>query len=173
MASSSSSLAITAAPGKTGGDLGGEVGAGEDGGAVPGQEGRQPSARAGVEPLGQAEHRRALREIRGYLSERVAGDGHDEEVGVRDLGQRDRSDVADVHIRQVALVAAGLGDRPRLFGIANRERDFVPAVGEEARERRPPRAAADDGGSHLRRTKSISTGTPSRSKRSRSRFSTQ
>ncbi len=82
---------------------------------------------AGVEPLGQAEHRRALRETRGDLAERVAGDGHDEDVGVRDLGQRDRGDVAHVHIRQVALVAAGLGDRPRLLGIANRERDLVPA----------------------------------------------
>ena len=113
---------------------------------MAGQERRQPSARRGVEPLGQAEHRGALRETRGDLTERVAGDGHDEDVGVRDLRQRDRGDVAHVHIRQVALVAAGFGDRPRLLGISNRERDLVPAVGEEAGERRPPRAAADDGG---------------------------
>ena len=84
-------------------------------------------------------------------------------------------DVAEVDVRQVARVAAGLGDRRGLLGVAADERDLVVAVGQQAGERGAPGAAPDDDSAHTydRLTKSIETGTPSSSKRSRSWFSTQ
>jgi glycerol-3-phosphate dehydrogenase len=61
----------------------------------------------------------------------------------------------------------------RLLRVTARERHVVATIPEEAGEGRPPGAAADDDGAHYLRTKSMETGTPSRSKRSRSWFSTQ
>ena len=76
---------------------------------------------------------------------------------------RDCVDARQVDVTQVARVAAGLADCTRLLGVAARERDVVAAVGEETRERRPPRARADDGDPHPRFTKSMATGVPSSS----------
>ena len=83
-------------------------------------------------------------------------------------------DVAQVGVRQVARVPARLGDRARLLGVAAGEHDLVlVAVGQHACERRPPGPPTDDEDLHVRRTKSIDTGTPPRLKRFRNSFSTQ
>ena len=77
-------------------------------------------------------------------------------------------------MREVARVAAGLGDRARLLGVAAGERHVVLAVLRgRARTRVPHDPPPDDDDLHVRWTKSIETGTPARSKRSRSSFSTQ
>ena len=76
-------------------------------------------------------------------------------------------------MREIARVAAGLGDHARLLGVAAGERDVVLPVLQDARERRPPGPATDDDDLHVRSTKSIETGTPPRLKRFRSSFSTQ
>ena len=86
---------------------------------------------------------------------------------------RRRLDAAEVAVREIARVAAGLGDHARLLRVAAGERDVVLAVLQDARERRPPGPAADDDDVHERWTKSIETGTPARLKRLRSSFSTQ
>ena len=70
-------------------------------------------------------------------------------------------DAGEVRVAEVARVAAGLGDRAGLLGVAAGERDLVAALGEERRERRAPRAAADDDDPqrrHERRTKSMIDG---------------
>ena len=82
-------------------------------------------------------------------------------------------DAAQVDALEVARVASRLGDRLRLLGGVAREHDVVPAVEQHPRERGAPRAGADDEEPHVRRAKSIETGTPSRPKRSRISFSTQ
>src|SRR5581483_2580634 len=49
-----------------------------------------------------------------------------------------------VRVPQVARVAAGPRDQLRLLRVATGERHLVPALGEQLRERAPPRPATDD-----------------------------
>ncbi len=108
--------------------------------------------------------------------ERAAREGDDDQVGLleRGLGESGRRDVGEIDLGQVARVAAGLANRRRVLAALRGERDRDAAVGEQPREPRSPRAAADDDGAvHERRRKSIVTGTPSRANRARSSFSTQ
>ena len=83
------------------------------------------------------------------------------EFGTLEPGLRRGSVTGEIHLSQVARVAAGFADRRRLLRVTADERDRVAAVDEQAGERRSPRAGADDEGLHPRRTKSIATGTPS------------
>jgi len=53
------------------------------------------------------------------------------------------------------------------------EHDVVPAIEQDPCEHGAPRTRTDDEEPHVRRAKSIETGTPSRPKRSRISFSTQ
>ena len=77
------------------------------------------------------------------------------------LGTRDADELRGRHLR-----SSRGASRPASV-------DLVPALLQRAGERRTPRARPDDGDLHPRRTKSMITGTPSRPKCSRSRFSTQ
>ena len=79
----------------------------------------------------------------------------------------------EVDAGEVARVPAGLADGRGLLRVAARERDVVPALDQEPRERRAPRSRADDDDVHSERWKSIDTGTPWSSNRERSSFSTQ
>ena len=63
-------------------------------------------------------------------------------------GDRRRGDAGEVDVRRVARVAPRLADRGRLLRVAAGERHLVPVVDEQARERRPPRAAAHDDDVH-------------------------
>ena len=174
-ARASSSLAITAARRQAPGDLLREVRAREHRHRPAADERREALAAARVEALRQAEHGRRPRELGDDVAEGTARNGDHDDVGVPDRGRGDgrRLDACQRHVGQVARIAAGLCDRPCLVGVAGGERDFVTAVGEQAREGRPPGAGPDDDRSQDRRTKSIDTGTPSRSNSSRRRFSTQ
>src|SRR6478736_4530724 len=153
-----------------------DVRAGKDGNGATGDAGREALPRLRVEPLGEAEHRRGSGKCLDDLREGTArhGGGHDVDVlgGIR---ERDCLRRAQVDALQVTGIPAGLRDRLRLFGSAAREDDVVAPVEQHACERRSPRARADDEEPHRqdRLTKSIETGTPSRPKRSRRRFSTQ
>ena len=69
---------------------------------------------------------------------------------------------------EVGLLVRRLVDRR-----ANGDVTVVAASTQQLRERSPPRPAADDDCVHERFLKSIATGTPSSSNRSRSWFSTQ
>ena len=89
--------------------------------------------------------------------------------------ERDGLGPTEVDALQVVGVPARGRDRLGLLGRAAPEHDLVTALEQDARERRAPRARPDHEKPHRqdRFTKSIETGTPSRTKRSRSRFSTQ
>jgi hypothetical protein len=123
----------------------------------------------------QAQHRPRSRQRAHDLGEGAARDGDHVQVGACEPGvvDRRRRDAAQVGVREVARVVSGLLDLARLLGVARGERDVVAARAEQGRERRSPCSGSDDDGVHERRTKSIDTGTPSSSKRSRSWFSTQ
>src|SRR5207302_10524116 len=98
----------------------------------------------------------------------------DGEVDVgRSVVERYRLRVAEVDARQVARVAPRLRDRLALLARVTREHDLVSTLEQDVRERRPPRPRPGDEEPHVRRTKSMLTGTPSSPKRSRSSFSTQ
>jgi hypothetical protein len=158
------------------GDLLRHVRPGEDGDRAPAHSGREALARLRVESLGEAQHGRLPRQRLHDLGERAARHGDDDEVDPRGrVGERDRLGSLQVDALQVVRVPARPRDRLRLLGRVTREHHVVAAVEEHACERRPPRAGADDQEPHRqdRFTKSIETGTPSRPKRARSRFSTQ
>ena len=158
------------------GDLLRDVRAGEDGDGAAADARREALAGLRVEALGEAEHRRVARQRLDDLAEGLARHGGDDDVDVAgSVGERDRLGPAEVDALQVAGIPAGRRDRLRLLARAAREDDLVAALEEDARERRPPGARADHEKPHRqdRFTKSIETGTPSRPKRSRSRFSTQ
>src|SRR5262249_14650440 len=99
----------------------------------------------------------------------------DDELGAveRRLLDRGRVHTGEVDVAVEAGVATGLANRARVAGVMRRERHRVAAIGQEPGEPGPPGSPADDHRFHERRRKSIATGTPSSSKRSRSSFSTQ
>ncbi len=138
-------------------------------------ERREAVARRGVEALRQREHGSASGQRARDLGERLRRQREDDQVRLLEtcLGDCRSGNAGKVQLAQVARVAARLADRAHLLRVAARERHVVPTIGEQPRERRSPRPPADDGDVHARRTKSIETGTPSSSNRSRSRFSTQ
>src|SRR5436190_198065 len=136
----------------------------------------QALAGLGVETFRKAEHGRVARQRLDDVGEGLARHGGDDDVHVSgSVDERDRFGPAEVDALQVMGIRAGRRDRFRLLARAARQGDLVPAVEEDARERRPPGSRADHQKAHCqdRFTKSIETGTPSRTKRSRSRFSTQ
>jgi hypothetical protein len=120
-----------------------------------------------VEPLGQAEDRRRPGQATRDLAERVTRDCDNVEIGSgqRRVVERGGGDAVEVGVGQVAGVAAGLLDLARLLWVASRQDDVVAAAGEDAGERRAPRAGAGDNCFQLRLTKSIATGTPFSSNR--------
>ena len=109
-------------------------------------ERREPASRRRVETLCEAQDRRVAREVLDHLAEGPARHGDDDKLGVV--------------------------DHP-VVALAPEDLDVVPAVAEHAAEDGAPRACADDGDLHVRLTKSMDTGIPCRSKRSRTLFSTQ
>jgi hypothetical protein len=110
----------------------------------------------------------------GDLVVRLARHGDDDLVDIaRRSVERHGFVGALVDLLEIARVAARLGDCRRLLRGVAAEHDVVASLEQDVRERRPPRARAGDEKSHVRLTKSIDTGTPSSSKRSRSAFSTQ
>ena len=112
--------------------------------------------------------------MRDDVDERLARHRDDDDVGVAGRRvERNCFDRAQVDLLEIARVASRLGDRGGLLGGVAAEHDVVAALEQDVREGRAPRARAGDEKSHVRLTKSIDTGTPSSSKRSRSEFSTQ
>jgi len=93
--------------------------------------------------------------------------------GDRSLFQRRGADPVEPDLREMLRIPSCLRDRSRLFRIAGNECHIVPPLGEEAGEGGAPRSRPDHDRVHERLTKSMATGTPSSSKRARSRFSTQ
>ena len=152
-----------------------DVRTGEDCDRPARDERRQPCPRRRVEAFRQAEDRRVTRKGRDDVAEDTARDGEHDEVGLGDGGVADRrrADTGEVGILRVPRVSSRRGDRLGLNRVARGERHLVAVVAQQARERRSPRACADDDGSHSLVTKSMETGTPSRPKRARSSFSTQ
>jgi hypothetical protein len=127
-------------------DLCRDVGPGEDGDRTVPHERRQPTARARIETLRQAEDGRRSGQVVDDLAERTAGNGDNDELGV-------------LHGAVLPLPAEDL--------------DVVATVAQDVAEDGAPGSRVDDGGLHDRRTKSMETGIPCMSKRSRSLFSTQ
>jgi hypothetical protein len=68
---------------------------------------------------------------------------------------------------QVLRVPARFVDRARLLRVAAREGHIVPTIRKQPSEGGAPGTGADNDRLHERLTKSIATGTPSSSKRSR------
>ena len=121
------------------GDLLRHVRAREDGDRAAANPRGETLAGLGVEPFREAEHRRIARQRLDDLAERLARHGGDDDVHVApSVGERDRFDPAEVDALQVARIPAGLGDRSRLLARAARQGDLVPALEQDARERRPP-----------------------------------
>ena len=128
--------------GQAGGDLLRHVRPGEYGDRTVGDEGREPLAGRGIEALDEAEHRCAATDVVEHLAERSARHRDHDEVGLLVRRLVERGADGDGHV--------------------------VPAPGQQVGERGSPRAAADDDDVHVRFLKSIATGTPSSSNRSRS-----
>jgi hypothetical protein len=105
-----------------------------------------PAARARIETLHQSEDGRRSGQVADDLAERSAWDGDKHELGVR-------------HGAVLPLPAEDL--------------DVVATVAQDVAEDGAPGSRADDGRLHDRLTKSMDTGMPCMSKRSRSLFSTQ
>ena len=137
-ASSRSSLATTAAAGSPRDDLIGDGRTGEDSDRTVANESRQPCSRGGIEPLGQADNRRAARKLRYDVAEDTARNGDDDELGVRDrrVGNRHGDDVGEVCRLRVTRIPASRIHRIGLRGIARRECHLVAVVPKESR--RPP-----------------------------------
>ena len=127
-------------------DLCGDVRPGEDRDRPVLHERGQTATRSRIEALRQAQN--------GASSWKIGRDGAERLARNRDHDEFRRLDDGAVPV-------------------ATEERDVVSAVAQQPGEHRPPRTGPDDRGLQLRLTKSIATGTPSRSKRSRTWFSTQ
>jgi len=155
-------------------DLVGDVRAREDGDAAPAHAGGEALTGRRVEALREAQHRRLAGEAHDDVRERTARDRDDRDIDVaRRVVERHGTRGTQVDAGEVTRVASGVRDRARLLRRVAREHDVVLALEQDVRERRPPRAGPCDQEPHVRLTKSIDTGTPSSSKRSRSSFSTQ
>ena len=166
---------MTAAARQSGADLLREVRAGENGDRAILEEGREPRTGGRIEPLREAQHRAVGRELAHDVGIGAARNGEDDELGRcdRSLFQRRGPDPVDPDLREMLRIPSCLRDRSRLFRIAGNECHIVPPLGEEAGEGGAPRSRPDHDRVHERLTKSMATGTPSSSKRARSRFSTQ
>jgi hypothetical protein len=127
------------------------VGAGQDGDRTGLDDAREAPAGHGVESLHEAEDGRFTRRKRGHdLPEGAARHGHDDELRLREgrLADRARGDPGEIEVAHVAWIASGRLDRRGLLRVTAGEDDVVPAQREEGRERRAPRAPADDDGVH-------------------------
>ena len=127
-------------------------------------------------PLARAGHRACPGSTYARLGEGLGSERrrrrHRRRRGVRERDRRGRG--------SDRRPAGSAGSSPcsrscRPVGAGGREDNVVASVEKDTRERRPPRARADDEEPHRqdRLTKSIETGTPSRPNFSRSWFSTQ
>ena len=109
---------------------------------------------AGIEPLREAEDRRVAREA-ARRRRRTHGSARRRRRARRPRPARRRSSRRRCRERscrlRVARVPAGRVDRLGLLRVARRERHLVAVVAQEAGERRPPRARADDDDPHFGR----------------------
>ena len=156
-------------------DLLGEVRPRKDRDGPVAHERREPAPGCRVEPLRQAQHRAVLGQRGHDLAESAARNcEHDEVCRVEGrVVEHGGVDPLQGDVRKVLRVPPRLRDRAHLLGIAAGQRHVVTALHEQMRKCGSPGAGSDDDGVHARLTKSMATGTPSRSKRSRSWFSTQ
>ena len=178
-ASAASSLAITAAPGRPAAISSAMFGpeSTATGRSATSVESRSPVA--GSRPFVRLSTGALAGQRGDDVAERAARHRDDDEVGVGDRRLVDRRgrDAAQVDVRQVARVAAGLArSRRACSGVAAGERHLVPAVAQQrARTPCPTSPPPTTTTAHATRSaRSRSTrARPRGSNRSRSSFSTQ
>ena len=157
-------------------DLLRDVRAGENGDRTAADAGREPLAGLRVETLDEAQDRRVARQHADHVGERLARHRDRDDVDVAGgVGQTEPPRLRGGRRSAGSAGSSRCRDRLGLLRRATGEHDLVAALEQDTRERRPPGPRADHEKPHRqdRLTKSIETGTPSRPKRSRSRFSTQ